>query len=92
MRDGGTDEEHGYLTLPHYKPHLSSCLEMAQSNIPPISDGLPPEWELSYGHEGRRKDATMRPVGNTGSRWGGKKEAPLSNPSSADLSPSSLPI
>lgn len=36
---------------------------MAQSNIPPVSDGLPSERELSYGHKGKRKDATMRPVG-----------------------------
>lgn len=86
------DEAHGRLTLPHYKAHLSSRLEMAQSNIPPTSDGLSSEWELSYRHEGRRKDATMRPVGNMGSSWGEKKEVPFSNPSSADLAPSSSAI
>lgn len=65
---------------------------MAQSNTPPISDGVPPEWEISYGHEGRSKGATMRPVGNMGSGWGGKQAVPFSNPSSADLTPNSLPI
>lgn len=73
---------------------MSSCLEMAQSNLPPDF-----RWTYTVGAllwpGGEKKGCCknmmflMRPVGNAGGSWGGKKEVTFSKPSSATLTPSS---